>query len=147
VPRNPREAGNRHSASGDGDGARPGWGRVKGLEAGADDFCPSRSTRPSCWRGCALPHQSVPRPGAAQARELAHWNCILEQRVAEGVRQVEQMARLKRFLSPQIADLIVGGTSGNGADDPLKAIGARSPWCFSTCAGSPPFPKLPIPRR
>ena len=53
----------------------------------------------------------------AQARELADWNRTLEQRVADGVRQIEQMGRLKRFLSPQIADLIVGGTT----DDPLKS--------------------------
>jgi hypothetical protein len=38
----------------------------------------------------------------AQARELADWNRILERRVAEGVRQIELMGRLKR--SPLAAD-------------------------------------------
>ncbi len=52
-----------------------------------------------------------------QAHELAEWNQTLELRVAEGVRQIEQMGRLKRFLSPQIADLIVSGAT----DDPLKS--------------------------
>ncbi|TSA18022.1 MAG: adenylate/guanylate cyclase domain-containing protein, partial [Betaproteobacteria bacterium] len=44
-------------------------------------------------------------------------NRTLEQRVADGVREIEQMGRLKRFLSPQIAELIVGA----GTEDPLKS--------------------------
>jgi adenylate cyclase len=44
---------------------------------------------------------------AAQARELADWNRTLEQRVTEQVAQIDRMARLKRFLSPQVAELIV----------------------------------------
>ncbi len=49
-------------------------------------------------------------------RELAEWNRTLEQRVKEQVAQVEHLSRLKRFFSPQLAELIVSG----GADDPLK---------------------------
>ena len=52
-----------------------------------------------------------------QAHELAEWNRTLELRVAEGVRQIEHMGQLKRFLSPQIADLIVNSAT----DDPLKS--------------------------
>jgi len=37
--------------------------------------------------------------------------------VADGVKQIEQVGRLKRFFSPQLADLIVAG----GTDDPLKS--------------------------
>ena len=48
--------------------------------------------------------------------ELAEWNQTLEQRVAEQVAQVERLGRLKRFFSPQLAELIVAG----GADDPLR---------------------------
>jgi hypothetical protein len=40
----------------------------------------------------------------------------LESRVQEQVGQLEQLGRLKRFFSPQLAELIVTG----GADDPLK---------------------------
>jgi class 3 adenylate cyclase len=52
-----------------------------------------------------------------QKAELAGWNRTLEQRVAEGVEQLQNVSRLKRFFSPQLADLIVAG----GADDPLKS--------------------------
>jgi len=50
-------------------------------------------------------------------RELAEWNARLEQRVEEQGAQVERLGRLKRFFSPQLAELIVAG----GADDPLLA--------------------------
>ena len=52
---------------------------------------------------------------ARHLHELAEWNTRLEQRVKEQVAQVERLGRLKRFFSPQLAELIVAG----GADDPL----------------------------
>jgi class 3 adenylate cyclase len=52
----------------------------------------------------------------AQAEEIARWNTTLERRVTEQVRELEQMSRLKRFFSPQLADAIVAG----GAADPLR---------------------------
>lgn len=42
-----------------------------------------------------------------QATELAEWNRELESRVEEQVAQIDRMGRLKRFLSPQLAELIV----------------------------------------
>ena len=42
-----------------------------------------------------------------QAAELAEWNRELESRVEEQLGQIERMGRLKRFLSPQLAELIV----------------------------------------
>jgi two-component system, NtrC family, sensor kinase len=42
----------------------------------------------------------------AQAAELATWNDRLEQRVTEQVAEIERIGRLKRFLSPQIAQLV-----------------------------------------
>jgi adenylate cyclase len=43
----------------------------------------------------------------AQSREVAKLNQRLEQRVAEQVGEIERMGRLRRFLPPQVADLIV----------------------------------------
>lgn len=48
----------------------------------------------------------------AQAKELAEWNRTLEQRVAAQVSEIERVSRLKRFLPPQVAELIL--SSGNG---------------------------------
>ena len=42
-----------------------------------------------------------------QAVELAELNDSLERRVAEQVVQIERASRLKRFLSPQVADLVL----------------------------------------
>ena len=42
-----------------------------------------------------------------QTTELAEWNRELESRVEEQVAQIDRMGRLKRFLSPQLAELIV----------------------------------------
>ena len=44
-----------------------------------------------------------------QAEELKAWNDELEQRVEAGMQQVERLTRLRRFLPPQLADLIVSG--------------------------------------
>jgi adenylate cyclase len=43
----------------------------------------------------------------AQAAELAEWNRQLERRVQEQVDELERVGRLRRFLSPQIAELVV----------------------------------------
>jgi len=43
----------------------------------------------------------------AQSREVAKLNQELEQRVADQVGEIERMGRLRRFLPPQVADLIV----------------------------------------
>lgn len=44
---------------------------------------------------------------ASQADELAQWNRKLEERVGDQLSEIERMNRLRRFLSPQIAELIV----------------------------------------
>ena len=43
----------------------------------------------------------------SQAAELAEWNRTLEARVDEQVAELERLARLRRYLSPQIADLVL----------------------------------------
>ena len=51
-----------------------------------------------------------------KSEALAALNATLEERVATQVTQLEQLGRLKRFFSPQLAELIVAG----GAEDPLR---------------------------
>jgi adenylate cyclase len=88
---------------------------VSGLDAGGDDYL----TKPldqaalvarvrSMLRIKAL-HDEVQNQAtqlAEQAEELARWNRLLEARVAEQVTEIERMSRLKRFLAPQVADVI-----------------------------------------
>ncbi len=42
-----------------------------------------------------------------QKTELEDWNETLQQRVTEQVEEISRIGRLRRFLSPQVADLIV----------------------------------------
>ena len=91
--------------------------RVKGLEAGADEFLsrpinhPELLARVRSLLRIKRMHDYIQRQGL----ELAEWAATLEQRVARGVAEVERLSRLKRFFSPKVADLIVSGAAG----DPL----------------------------
>src|SRR5262245_51657634 len=51
---------------------------------------------------------------AAQAADLETWNRTLEQRVAEQVAEIERIGRLKSFLPPQIAQLVVSAGQERG---------------------------------
>lgn len=89
---------------------------VAGLEAGGDEYL----TKPvdhaalvarvkSMLRIKDL-HDTVREQAARleeQSAQLAEWNRTLEQRVAEQLAELERIGRLKRFLSPQLADLII----------------------------------------
>jgi adenylate cyclase len=89
---------------------------VMGLEAGADEYL----TKPVDQAALVARVKSMLRIKAlqdmvaeqaarleAQAAELREWNRTLEQQVAAQVAELERVNRLKRFLSPQLADLIV----------------------------------------
>jgi adenylate cyclase len=90
----------------------PGEERVKGIDAGADDFL----TKPIHQAELLARVRSLLRVKSLWD-QLAELNRTLEQRVSEQVTQLERLARLKRFFSPQLAEAIVSG----GADDPLKS--------------------------
>jgi PAS domain S-box-containing protein len=53
----------------------------------------------------------------AQADELAEWNHTLNARVDEQVEEIERIGRLRRFLTPQVADAILA----TGADSVLES--------------------------
>jgi class 3 adenylate cyclase/CheY-like chemotaxis protein len=83
--------------------------RVDGIRAGADDFV----TKPFDQQELLLRVRSLVRIKRyhdtirAQAAELSDLNQTLEQRVAVQVEELGRMARLRRFLSPTLAEVVM----------------------------------------
>jgi adenylate cyclase len=83
--------------------------RIDGIRAGADDFV----TKPFDQQELLLRVRSLVRIKRyhdtirAQASELAALNHTLEARVAEQVEELGRMARLRRFLSPTLAEVVM----------------------------------------
>ncbi|MBI2153788.1 MAG: response regulator [Candidatus Rokubacteria bacterium] len=96
----------------------PAQERVKGIEAGADDFLTKPINQPELLARVRslLRIKEMYDTIQAQAAQLSEWNKTLEERVQEQVTQLERLGRLKRFFSPHLAELIVAG----GAEDPLR---------------------------
>ena len=59
-----------------------------------------------------------------QSKELANLNQQLEHRVADQVGEIERMSRLRRFLPPQVADLIVASGSEKQLESHRREITA-----------------------
>jgi adenylate cyclase len=110
---------------------------VRCIELGAEDYLP-KPFDPVLLRariGASLEKKRLRDRDAQHVKELAEWNRSLEERVAEQVTLVERLGRLKRFFSPQLAELIVAG----GADDPLKTHRRDITVCFLDLRGFTAF--------
>ncbi len=89
--------------------ASEGSEKTKGIEAGADDFIPKPFdrdellTRIRSLLRIKRYHDTI----KAQAAELLELNRTLEERVQTQLEELERLQRLRRFLSPQLADAIV----------------------------------------
>ncbi len=82
---------------------------VSALEAGADEYLgkPIEQTALVARVKSMLRIKELHDKTQAQARELAQLNQSLEERVAAQVVELERISQLKRFFSPQLAELIV----------------------------------------
>ncbi|OLC52142.1 MAG: adenylate/guanylate cyclase domain-containing response regulator [Chloroflexi bacterium 13_1_40CM_4_68_4] len=89
--------------------ASPEQDKIEAIEAGADDFIPKPFeqhellARVRSLLRIKRYHDTIAR----QSAELAEWNRTLEERVGEQVNEIVNLRRLRRFLSPQIADLVL----------------------------------------
>jgi adenylate cyclase len=116
---------------------------VAGLDAGADEYL----TKPVDQGALVARVRSVLRIKAlhdqvqAQAADLATWNRTLEQRVAEQVGEIERVGRLKRFLSPQIAEFVVS----SGEDRLLQSHRGEVTVVFCDLRGFTAFAEIAEP--
>ncbi len=117
--------------------------RVKGIEAGADDFLskPINQAELLARVKSLLRIRDLHRQVEVQSLLLADWNSKLEQRVNDQLAQLERLARLKRFLSPKVADLIVAGQ----LDDPLATRRREVTIMFVDMRGFTAFSEMAAP--
>jgi adenylate cyclase len=89
---------------------------IAGLESGGDDYLTkpvdhaALSARVRAMLLIKALHDTVQEQAKRledQAAELASWNRTLEERVAAQLGEIERVGRLKRFLAPQLAEMIV----------------------------------------
>lgn len=98
--------------------------KVNAIDAGADDFIAKPFAQPELLaRVRSLVrikryHDTIAR----QAVELADWNRELEERVRRQVEELERVSRLRRFLSPQVAEMVLSAGDGSFAEGHRRDI-------------------------
>jgi DNA-binding response OmpR family regulator len=89
--------------------AAGGAEKLAALDCGADDFIPrpfdqaELLARVRSLLRIKRYHDTI----AGQAAELAAWNRVLEEQVAEQVEEVQHLQRLRRFLAAHVADAVL----------------------------------------
>src|SRR5262249_29858550 len=83
--------------------------RVKGIEAGADDFLSKPINQPELFARVKslLRVKSLQDDVGRHAEALKVANLKLEQRVDEQLAQLDRLSELKRFFAPAVADAII----------------------------------------
>ena len=86
----------------------PAEERIKGIEAGADEFItkPVNATELLARVRSLLRIRELHQRVQTQADELAEWSETLERRVEEQVSELARLGKLKRFFSPQLAEIL-----------------------------------------
>src|SRR5205823_2504639 len=87
----------------------PAQERVKGIDAGADDFLSKPINQPELFARVRslLRVKSLQDEVRRHAEALKVANLKLEQQVDEQVAQLDRLSQLKRFFSPAVADAII----------------------------------------
>jgi class 3 adenylate cyclase len=116
---------------------------VRCIQLGAEDYLgkPFEPVLLQARIGACLEKKRLHDREARQRGELAELNQTLERRVVEQVAQLERLGGLKRFFSPQLAELIVAG----GAADPLKTHRREITVVFVDLRGFTAFAELAEP--
>lgn len=118
---------------------------IRCVELGAEDYL-SKPFNPTLLRarvGASLERKRLHDQVRAQAADLAAWNKTLEKRVADQLGEIERMGRLKRFLSPQIAEAVLA----SGDESVLESHRRDIMVVFCDVRGFTAFAETAEPRR